>query len=232
MNYDEYLQKEIVVDTLVELNNSKILNIEVQVKRDKEWVKRSLLYLCRAFDSLTAEDREYSKLKPTIHIGILDHDLFPEVPEFYAKYLLTNVKNGHYYTDIFGMNVLSLNRTDLATEEDRENRLDYWAKVFKAETWEELRHLAEGSKAMAETAELVYKVNADVHERSVLRAHRKYQEVYATAMGALERAETKLEETETKLEETETKLEEARAEAAQKDREIAELRKQLAEAQN
>ena len=29
MNYDEYLQKEIVVDTLVELNNSKILNIEV-----------------------------------------------------------------------------------------------------------------------------------------------------------------------------------------------------------
>ena len=115
------------------------------------------------------------------------------------------VKNGHYYTDIFGMNVLSLNRINLATEEDRENRLDYWAKVFKAETWEELRHHAEGSKAMG----------------ALERAETK-----------LEETETKLEETEEKLEETETKLEEARAEAAQKDREIAELRKQLAEAQN
>ena len=230
INYDEYLQKEIIVDTLVELNTKEVLNIEVQIERDKEWIKRSLLYLCRAYDNLMGEDREYARLKPTTHIGILDHDLFPEHREFYGKYLLKNVKDGHVYTDIFGMNVLSLNRTELATEEDKSNRLDYWAQVFKAETWEELRQLAERSEAMAETAELVYKVNADVHERSILRAHRKYQEVYATAMAGLKRAEAERDEAFTERDEAFTRLDEAFAKLDQKDAEIAELRRQLAEA--
>ena len=229
INYDEYLQKEIVVDTLVELNNSELLNIEVQVKRDTDWIKRSLLYLCRAYDNLAGEDRAYENLKPTTHIGIMDHDLFPEHKEFYARYLLRNTGDGHIYTDIFGINVLSLNQIGLATEEDKAAGLEYWAKVFKAETWEELADLAERSRAVAETAELMYKVSADVHERSVLRAHRKYQEMYASAMSGKERAERALTETKTALKEAEAELDTTRQELEAKDREIAELRRQLAE---
>ncbi|MBR5968893.1 MAG: Rpn family recombination-promoting nuclease/putative transposase, partial [Lachnospiraceae bacterium] len=143
INYDEYLEKEIIVDTLVEMNNAEILNIELQVIRDPDWIKRSLLYLCRAYDNIKGEEKGYERLKPTTHIGILDHDLFPEHPEFYAKYLMINVKTGMVYTSIFGMNVLSLNRIRLATDEDKKHRLDYWARVFRAETWEELKALAE-----------------------------------------------------------------------------------------
>ena len=132
INYDEYLHKKIIVDTLVEMNNNEILNIEVQVQQDKHWIKRSLLYLSRSFDNLTGENKSYATLKPTTHIGILDHDLFSDHLEFYARYQLRNAKDGHVYTDIFGMNVLSLKRTELATTEDKENRLDYWAEVFRA----------------------------------------------------------------------------------------------------
>ena len=39
--------------------------------------------------------------------------------------------------------MLDLTRIDLATEEDKANELDYWAELFKATTWEELRMLAE-----------------------------------------------------------------------------------------
>jgi len=33
--------------------------------------------------------------------------------------------------------VLDLSRIDLATEEDKQYQLDYWAALFKAKTWEE-----------------------------------------------------------------------------------------------
>ena len=77
---------------------------------------------------------------------------------------------------------------------------------------------------MAETAELVYKVNADAHARSILRARRKFDEMFTTEVNARKRAEAARDE-------AVTKLDEARAEVAEKDREIAELRKQLAESQ-
>ena len=72
-----------------------------------------------------------------------------------------------FYTSIFGMNVLSLNRIHLASEEDKKHRLDYWARVFRAETWEELKVLAEGSEAVSEVAEAMYKVSAEQHTATV-----------------------------------------------------------------
>ncbi|MBR0164993.1 MAG: Rpn family recombination-promoting nuclease/putative transposase [Lachnospiraceae bacterium] len=232
ISYGDYLQKEIIVDTLVELNNNEILNIELQIEKDPDWIKRSLLYLCRAYDNIRGEDRDYDRLKPTTHIGILNHDLFPDHPEFYARYLLTNVENGNIYTTIFGMNVLSLNRTALATKEDKENRLDYWAEVFRAETWEDLRKLAEESETVAEVAEAMYQVNADESARSILRARRKFEEVYTTALNRQARAEAKAEAAEARFEEAEAKAEaaEAKAEAAETRFEEAEAKAEAAEA--
>ena len=226
VSYGDYLQKEIIVDTLVELNNNEILNIELQIQKDPDWIKRSLLYLCRAYDNIRGEDTDYDRLKPTTHIGILDHDLFPERPEFYAKYLLTNVENGNVYTTIFGMNVLSLKRTELATKEDKENRLDYWAEVFRAETWEDLRKLAEQDHAVAEVAEAMYQVTAEESARSILRARRKYEEVFTTALNRQARAEAKAEEAEAKAEEAEARLAEAEEKAEAR---LAEAEKRLAE---
>lgn len=48
-----------------------------------------------------------------------------------------NVKTGKIYNDKFVLNVLSLNRIELATEKDGEWGLDRWAALFKAKTWEE-----------------------------------------------------------------------------------------------
>ena len=227
INYDEYLEKEVVVDTLVEMNNAEILNIELQIRRDKEWIKRSLLYLCRAFDNIKGEDKGYERLKPTTHIGILDHDLFPEHPEFYAKYLLTNVSNGNIYTSIFGMNVLSLNRIGLATEEDRNNKLDYWAKLFRAETWEELKSLAERSEAMSEVAEAMYRVSAEQHNQSILRARRKYEEIHATVVNARDRAEAERDAMAAKLDAAEAKLGATEAKLSAAEEELARLKAEL-----
>ena len=65
--------------------------------------------------------------------------------------------------------MLDLNQIKLATDEDRLCELDYWARLFKAKTWEEMRMLVEQNQYMRAAAEEMYVRNSD----EIIRA--KYQ---------------------------------------------------------
>lgn len=51
---------------------------------------------------------------------------------------MMNVKNYLVYSDKFILSVVNLNQIELATEEDEVHKIDYWARIFKAKTWEEI----------------------------------------------------------------------------------------------
>ena len=87
--------------------------------------------MCRSFSALVEGDK-YINLKPTTLIAIMDNPVFPNDPEFYSKYHLLNLKNHIPYSSMLNLNVLYLNKTDIATEEDKNNNLVYWAELFKA----------------------------------------------------------------------------------------------------
>ena len=69
--------KDYVLDIRVELNRKVLINLEMQIVNEGNWVERSLCYLCRAFDNLNRGD-DYINVRPAIHIGILNFPLFPE----------------------------------------------------------------------------------------------------------------------------------------------------------
>ncbi|MDE7206300.1 MAG: Rpn family recombination-promoting nuclease/putative transposase [Lachnospiraceae bacterium] len=78
----------------------------------------------------------YAQVKPAYHIGILNFSPFPDYPELFATNKMVNIKNNYIYNDNFTLNVLDLTQIHLATEEDKAYKIDYWAKLFKAKTWE------------------------------------------------------------------------------------------------
>ncbi|WP_294242928.1 Rpn family recombination-promoting nuclease/putative transposase, partial [Pseudobutyrivibrio sp.] len=168
--------KETIMDVKLTLNSNEILNIELQVYPDKYWTSRSILYLCRAYDSIGSGDN-YSLLKPTTLFCITDQELLPNTtPEFYARYRLINLKNHHLYTDKFGINVLQLNHTDKATDEDKQNNLVYWADLFKATTWEEFKALAKNHPDIEEVGTLIFELNYDNQAKEALEGQRRYRE--------------------------------------------------------
>ena len=145
------------------------INLEMQVENKHNWTDRSLAYLCRSFDQLY-RGQEYEEALPVIHIGFLDYTLFPDVPEFYAKNMLMNVKNHWIYNDKFTLSVVDLSRIELATEEDKAYHIDYWARLFKAKTWEDIKMLAEKNEYLQEAAQSVYMANAEEIVRQKCRA--------------------------------------------------------------
>lgn len=136
------------------------------------WPERSLSYLCRAFDQLY-KGQEYREALPVFHIGFLDFTLFLEHPEFYATYQMLNVKNYCYYSDKFILSVVDLNKINMATETDKAYRLDYWARLFKAKTWEELKMLVKDNEYLQEAADSIYKANADEIVRQQCEARKE-----------------------------------------------------------
>lgn len=186
----------------------------MQMAYQLNWKERSLSYLCRVFDQLS-HGHLYGDIKPAIHIGFLNFDpVSSEHPEFYSSYRLLNEKTYTPYSDKFILRVVNLRQIDSATDEDRANRIDYWARLFTATTWEEIKMLAKNNDFIASASQSLYESNADEITREKCRARENYI--------CLERT----------LAEQEKRLAEQEAELADKDKIIENLKKQLAEIQS
>ena len=156
--------KTCILDIRLLLNNNHYYNIEMQVSKQKYWKERSLTYLCRNYDNLES-GQEYDEVIPAMQISILDFDLFENIEELSSRYYLIN-ENPEYhnrYTDGFGIITLNLpqihNKKVIAAEQDTE--LYQWARFFKAESWEEMRMLAQNNEAMSECVNTMAQLSED-----------------------------------------------------------------------
>ena len=164
--------KEFRLDVNVIINDEKYINLEMQVENHLDWPSRSLSYLCRSYDQLKIGE-SYRDIKPVIHIGFLDFTLFKEYPEFYAQYKMMNVKKGYIYSDKLDLRVINLKCTELATDEDKEYQIDYWVKLFKAKTWEEVKSMSEKNEYINEASKTIFQMTEDemVRNRCYDRIH-------------------------------------------------------------
>ncbi len=133
------------------------------------------------------------EVRPVIQISILDFTLFPDYPEFYATYKFLNVKNHKIYTDKVRLSVLDLKQIKMATEEDISYQIHYWAKLFKAATWEEIKMLAKNNEALRQAAETTYVLSADEQIRLQCEAREEYYRDQRYMQKRLEKAEKGLE---------------------------------------
>lgn len=233
--------KTFILDIRVCLNNHAILNLEMQVVNQHNWVERSLSYLCRNFDNLDAGEA-YEDIRPIIQIGILNFTLFEEHPEFYASFKLLNVKDYTLYSDKLCLSVLDLTRIDLATEKDKHHQLDYWASLFKSTTWEEITMLAEKNEYIAEAAGTIYRLSQDEQIRMECEAREDYYRTQVSIqrklakMGEMEKREAELldslKEKENSIKEKEDSLKETENSLREKEDSLKKTKDNLREAED
>lgn len=165
--------KEFRLDINITLNDYTRINLEMQIVNHCNWLDRSVSYLCRSYDQLQ-RGQEYNTAKPVIHIGFLDYTLFSDKPEFYATYKLLNVKNYHIYSDNLVLSVIDLTQINLATDEDKVWHIDYWASLFKATTWEEIKMLAQKNDYLTEASNTIFQLSSDEQIQKCCRDREDY----------------------------------------------------------
>lgn len=183
--------KDFQLDILVLLNNTSIINLEMQIINKGNWVERSISYLCRTYDNLKTGD-DYRNAKAAIHIGFLDFSLPGLTPEFYASYYLINEKNHERYSDKLRLSIVNLKQIELATDEDKLYHIDDWAALFKAETWEEINMIAEKNSLLYEASKAFYELSADEKIRQQCEARLDYERTHAHIFKTLREQEAAL----------------------------------------
>lgn len=220
--------KEFRLDVRVELNGNMILNIEMQIANLHDWPERSVSYLCRIFNNLSHGDK-YTDVKPAIHISILNYTLFPEYPSFYSCNKLMDEKNYHIYSDKFGLNVLDLKQIDRATDEDKQWKLDYWARLFQAATWEEIRMIASDNEYLQEASNVLYDLNADFNVRERCRNREEYYSVIRTFEDEIDTMKDVMAHLNDQLAQSQNELTQSQNELAQSKNELAQSKNELAQ---
>ena len=152
--------KECRMDILVKVNGKYLMDLEMQVKDEGNWVERTLIYECRLCDDLKSGEN-YKDINSIFSIGFLNFPLFEGHNEFYSQYGITNLKDGFPFTDKFRISVVELNQTELATKTDKVYNLDKWAKLFTATTWEEVKMIANDNEYLESLAEAMHKLSLD-----------------------------------------------------------------------
>lgn len=226
-----FKNKTVILDIKALLNNNRIINLEMQRSDEGDWQERSLIYLCKMFNSLKSGE-SYADVFAAEHIGILDFSSQRLSKEFYSHYYIMNSKTYEIYSDKLCLSVLNLSYMQLATEEDKYYRLDQWAALFKADTWEDIQMLTDKNPAFESIADAVYFLTEnreliDAYQDYEARQayYRKRENLILEKDRALLEKDYALQEKDTLLAEKDASLAEKNTLLAEKDAYIAELKK-------
>lgn len=136
-------QKQGILDMAMELKDGAKINIEMQVRRQKHWIRRILFYLAKMYTEDLKVGQDYGKLRRCVSISLLDFDLL-EGEEYHWKYRLRD-EEGQELTDLFELHIIEL-RKPLSGKDP----VDDWIRLFNAEKEEELEMLKNKNPGMNE----------------------------------------------------------------------------------
>ena len=171
---ESFNDKTIIMDIRVLLNNTTLINLEMQMGNLNVWPGRSLYYLCKLYCNLE-RGKDYTEILPSIHIGILPHSPFSDIEGLYSEYLMMNRKNHHIFTGNFSLRMLCLDQLKNVKEEEKSSELYIWAKLFAASTWEEIQMLAQKSEVIKNTASTMYQLSEEEKIRLECEARERYE---------------------------------------------------------
>lgn len=158
-------QKLGILDIALELNDDTRANVELQIRRQKHWIKRQLFYLAKMYEEDLRIGQNYGKLKRCISIGILDFQLL-KGEKYHSVYRLRD-ECGEELTRLWELHIIELGKRLQG------NGVDDWIRMFNAKSGEELDMLAAKNKGLAEAAEVIKRMSLGKTLRYWYEAHLK-----------------------------------------------------------
>ena len=156
--------KQGILDVKVLLQDGTRINLEMQLRRQKFWEKRSLYYLAKMYADILFMGEHFDRLRRCVAISILDFNL-TEDDRYHSVYRMRD-EMGKDYSDLLELHIIELRKKLTGN-----SRLDDWIRLFNAETEEDL-HMIKTKNAGVQRAKYV------IQEMSLAEAMRDALESY------------------------------------------------------
>ena len=152
-------------------------NIEVQVRPQSDYVKRSLYYLTRLFGGQGVSGQAYEDLERCVGISLLDFVLFPKRKKMHSIYRFKELEDHSELSDVLEMHYLELSKLEPSPDGLRTS-LERWVHVLRfAPTYEQgmspLPPILRDEEGIVMALDLMKKAYSDAEVRELLRMHEK-----------------------------------------------------------
>lgn len=180
---DNYADKFCRVDLKMQVDE-RLINIELQINNEKHFRERTLYYWSRIYGSELKSGEDYSKLKETICINIVNFNLF-DCEEFHSHFKIIEKNRHEVLTDKFGIHFFELKK--IGKSPNKDNPMELWLQLINAETEEELDMLENTNVQEINKAILVLReLNADENMRRLAEMREKTLHDEANAINSAE----------------------------------------------
>ncbi|MBP0965952.1 MAG: Rpn family recombination-promoting nuclease/putative transposase [Oscillospiraceae bacterium] len=163
--------------------DDKLVNVEIQVNNDPNYRDRAMFYWSKLFSSELEKGENYSELKQTITINILDFILFPDRTDYHAEAVTVFKDTNELFYDKFHIHFFELRK--LGKKFNSNNRREMWLQFIRADSKEEFDMIAgTGDPAMKKAVNIIYDMSDNAKLREIARIREKALHDEASQMKA------------------------------------------------
>ncbi|MGL4656207.1 MAG: Rpn family recombination-promoting nuclease/putative transposase [Sarcina sp.] len=158
------------LDIKATTNKGEKINIEIQLRNEKNMIKRTLYYWSKIYEEQLSEGRNYSILNRTVCINILNFD-YLENGKFHSMFRLKDVDTDKELTDVMEIHFIEIPK--LSDESEEKSMLAAWVEFLKNPESEKVRNLENNIEAIKEAKNELVKISADKKQRAMYEMRQK-----------------------------------------------------------
>ncbi|MBO6233554.1 MAG: Rpn family recombination-promoting nuclease/putative transposase [Clostridia bacterium] len=173
-----------IMDIKAVLDNTMVCNIEIQIVKQKDIVKRLLFYWSKMYAREINSGEQYSIAKKTISILIADFELeeLRQIKKYITRW---NLREEDFpkkiLTEVIDVYIIELPKVEKYVRQEKYKNLDLWVKFIKNPEVFEMskkenndQELQKTIKAIESAKKNLEKISADEHERELARLRDKH----------------------------------------------------------
>jgi predicted transposase/invertase (TIGR01784 family) len=182
---DNYADKFSRVDLKMQVDE-KVVNVEMQICNESNFRERTLYYWSKIYSSELKSGEDYSKLRETICINIVNFNLF-DCTEFHSHFKIIEKNRHEVLTDKFAIHFFELKK--IGKNPDKNKPMELWLQLINAETEEELNMLENTNVREINQAIVVLReLNADEKMRYISDMREKALHDEANALNSAKKS--------------------------------------------
>ena len=172
------------LDVKATTSNNEIINIEIQLKNEYNMIKRSLFYWSKLYSEQLNEGEDYSVLKRTICINILNFK-YLKTRKFHSGYRLKEIYSIEELTDVVEIHFIEIPKLEEGTDE--KDMLVAWIEFLKNPESEKVRSLEMSIDEIREAKDELIRMSNDDTQRELYEMRAKTLKDKISALNEAER---------------------------------------------
>lgn len=160
--------------------DDKLVNVEIQVKNDADYRDRTLFYWAKLYSSELKSGEDYSELKQTITINIINFNMF-NTDDYHTEVAAMIKGTSEVFSDKFSIHFFELKK--VGRKPNPNNSRELWLQFINADSEEEFEMISQTNvPIMKKAVNVIYDMSEDTKIREIARLREKALHDEASAL--------------------------------------------------